>query len=230
MSEKKAWDESYKNKDNYVFYPHEEVIRFMSKFVAKQVGIGSYDTKHGCNYTPKLLDFGCGIGRHVKLAHDFKVEGYGIDISNEAIKAGRQMMVEMGVPELAERLIEGEGQGMPFDDGMFDFVVSHGVLDSMPFDTAMESMKEISRCMNANGLAYIDLVSGDDLAHHPEYRDEVVVDTQHEKNTVQSYFNWTKVCELVSGEFEVVDAVLSKRSSLLNRVSSSRYHLVLRKK
>ena len=33
-NKKDEWDESYKNKDNYMFYPHEDVIRFISKYIA----------------------------------------------------------------------------------------------------------------------------------------------------------------------------------------------------
>ena len=36
---KDAWDQSYNNKDNFVFFPHEEVIRFAANFVVKRIGI-----------------------------------------------------------------------------------------------------------------------------------------------------------------------------------------------
>ncbi len=32
-NQKYEWDKSYQNLDNFVFYPHEEVIRFVSKFI-----------------------------------------------------------------------------------------------------------------------------------------------------------------------------------------------------
>ena len=32
------WEKSYKNFDNFLFYPHEEVIRFVSKYIRKKVG------------------------------------------------------------------------------------------------------------------------------------------------------------------------------------------------
>jgi hypothetical protein len=31
------WDESYKRGDNYVWYPHEEIIRFISNYVKKGI-------------------------------------------------------------------------------------------------------------------------------------------------------------------------------------------------
>ncbi len=32
-NKKEFWEESYLKKDNFVFYPHEEVIRFFSKYI-----------------------------------------------------------------------------------------------------------------------------------------------------------------------------------------------------
>jgi len=39
-NQKKKWEESYLNRDNFVFYPHEEVIRFVSKSIRKRIGLG----------------------------------------------------------------------------------------------------------------------------------------------------------------------------------------------
>ena len=39
---KDDWDKSYDNRDNFVFYPHEEVIRFVSKFIRKKIGLTDF--------------------------------------------------------------------------------------------------------------------------------------------------------------------------------------------
>lgn len=228
MDEKAAWDISYQNKDNFVFYPHEEVIRFVSKYVAKMRGLGQFDVQHQLPHCPKLLDFGCGIGRHVKFAAEYGVDAYGVDLSSQAIEAGQKLFLEQGLALLAEKLKVGNGMALPYEDDTFDFVVSHGVLDSMPFVTAKASMLELSRCTQSGGLAYIDVICGDDYAHHAEYCEEESVNTEHEKDTIQSYFNWGKVGLLIENTFEVVEAKVIKTSSVTSRYSSSRYHLVLK--
>ena len=35
---KEEWESSYGSGDNMVFYPHEEVIRFVSRFIKKRLG------------------------------------------------------------------------------------------------------------------------------------------------------------------------------------------------
>lgn len=36
------WNSSYENRDNFVFYPHEEIIRFVSKYIRKRVGLDEF--------------------------------------------------------------------------------------------------------------------------------------------------------------------------------------------
>ena len=52
----KNWDKSYKNRDNYIFYPHEEIIRFISKYIRKRVGLNEFT--YIDNNSPKVLDIG----------------------------------------------------------------------------------------------------------------------------------------------------------------------------
>ncbi len=39
MDYKKIWDKSYENKDNYLFYPNEEVIRFLNKYIERRTNL-----------------------------------------------------------------------------------------------------------------------------------------------------------------------------------------------
>jgi len=41
-NDQEAWEESYRRGDNFVFYPHEEVIRFVSKYIRKRVGLNEF--------------------------------------------------------------------------------------------------------------------------------------------------------------------------------------------
>lgn len=36
------WEESYRRKENFVFYPHEELIRFVSKYIRKRTGLAQW--------------------------------------------------------------------------------------------------------------------------------------------------------------------------------------------
>jgi SAM-dependent methyltransferase len=223
------WDRSYRNRDNFVFYPHEEVIRFVSKYIRKRTGLDeSRDVVPDAGHT-RVLDLGCGIGRHVIYCHEMGLESFGVDLSAEAIQVAVEWAARRGIPDPRSRIMQGDIRRLPWEDGFFRCAVSHGVLDSMPFDIARAACTELARVMAAGGLVYCDLISGDDSAHAREYSGEEVVTTSHERGTVQLYFNLQKIHALVGGLFEIVECILIRREEVVHGGYSSRYHLVLKK-
>ncbi|WPC41040.1 class I SAM-dependent methyltransferase [Clostridium sp. JS66] len=220
------WNNSYKSKDNFVFYPHEEVIRFISKYIKKRVGINKFVTISDAR---KCLDLGCGIGRHVIYLDENNFEAYGIDLSDEAINFAKEWCEKLKKYELKNRIKVGTITDMPYEDGYFDFVVSHGVLDSMPFDIAGKAVEETHRVIKNEGLFYFDVVSGCDYEHFREYDGEEVVNTQHENGTTQSYFNWNKIELLIQDKFKIKEAILIQRESVISRSKNSRYHIIAEK-
>lgn len=183
------WNEAYKEgRGNILFYPNEEIIRFVNKYVRKRTGIE--DFKDIMNLTEAewknfaSLDLGCGIGRHIKYLDESGLNPYGIDLSGEAIREGKQWMCLMGKNYLADRLTVGSVMELPYNDDFFNISVSHGVLDSMPRSIAEKGLEETYRVLKKGGLMYFDFymdtVKGED---HEE-----VVQTGFAKNTIVSYF------------------------------------------
>lgn len=223
----REWNESFSGKDNYVFYPHEEIIRFTSKYIRKKIGFNDYEDHRYYPKKPKIIDLGCGMGRHVKFFDEYNLDCYGIDLSEVALNSAKQLFTKQGLSHLNKKLFLGSLTEMPFQDNLFDFAVSHGVYDSMPFDVAKKAMQEASRCLKNGALFYLDLVSGDDNNHAPEFCGEEVVETTHEKGTIQSFFNWHKIAELLDESFIIKEAFLIKKTSIINPSFHSRYHLIL---
>lgn len=223
------WDNSYRNRDNFVFYPHEEVIRFVSKFIRKRIGLDEYkDVAHKADKA-RVLDLGCGIGRHVIYCHEMGLDAYGVDLSDTAIQFAIDWAARKGVNEPGQKIQQGDIRQLPWADSYFDYAVSHGVLDSMPFEIARAACKELARKMTKDGLFYCDLISGDDSKHSREYNGEEVVATDHEHGTIQLYFNLSKINAMIDGVFEIVECILIRREEVLRGGYASRYHLILKK-
>lgn len=226
---KTDWEKSYENRDNFVFYPHEEVIRFVSKYIRKRTGLNEYVDVAPHEKGKRVLDLGCGIGRHVVYCHEMGLEAYGIDLSEVAIKVAREWAVQKQFANPQDLILQGDIISLPWGNNFFDYAVSHGVLDSMPFEIAKSACIELARAMLVGGLFYCDLISGDDSQHAREFSGEEVVNTAHELGTIQLYFNMGKILAMIDGVFEVVESNLIRREDVLRGGYTSRYHLVLRK-
>lgn len=226
---KSDWDKSYEKRDNFVFYPHEEVIRFVSKFIRKRVGLNDFLNAAPDSAEGKVLDLGCGIGRHVIYCHEMGLDAYGVDLSDTAVTIARQWGEKKGLPSPEDRIRQGDVRQLPWADGFFNYVVSHGVLDSMPFDIARAACVELARVMPVGGLFYCDLISGDDSRHAREFCGEEIVTSVHEQGTIQLYFNFETIRTMIKGIFEIFECNLIRRENCLQGGYTSRYHLILRR-
>lgn len=221
------WNLSYKNRDNFVFYPHEDVIRFISKYITKRVGLDAFSDVNEYENRPKVLDFGCGIGRHVKLLDEFGLDAYGFDLSKEAIQTAQENFLRQNLKHLVNKVIVSDITNLPYDGKAFDFMLSHGVLDSMPFEIAKKGMSELHRCLKDGGLIYFDLIATEDSSFNGE--SQRVVDTKHENGTIQYYYDLSKINELLDGLFAIKEVVLSTKNYLEHDVKISRYHVTIQK-
>ena len=224
---RKEWDESYERNENHILYPHDEVVKFLNRFVRKKMGDNVFrdilvkDDFDGRSI--RGLDYGCGIGRMTMLLHEFNLEAYGVDISKTSIQKAKNLF-----PIINNRYLLLDGNSIPFDNEYFDITICESVIDSMHFGVAKEVMKELERV--TNNYVFISFISGDNLKNNHEYCGEEIVNTLHEKGTVQSYYNWNKILELIEPHlFEIVWARLIIEESLIDCYKGGRYYVVLKK-
>jgi ubiquinone/menaquinone biosynthesis C-methylase UbiE len=121
---------------------------------------GEYDSAHGHEREPehrialtrivealnrigakRVLDVGSGTGRGIGyLLADGGFDVHGI----EPVPALIERAVENGIPR--ERLTQGSGERLPFDDGSFDAVLAIGVLHHVPdADAVIAEMQRVAR-------------------------------------------------------------------------------------
>jgi SAM-dependent methyltransferase len=208
------------------------MIRFISKYFVKKTDIDQLTKSSLYSGDKELrgLDFGCGIGRGVFLMDDFDIDAYGIDISDYALKQARKIAVHRGRKKLDSHfeLYDGLSE-LPYSNGYFDMIVSHGVFDSMPFEIARINMLKLSQVIKSGGYFYLDLISDD--SNHPEGFDgEEIVKTMHEKDTIQSYFTMEKLKRMILGTGFVIEEVIKRRAEdVMTQNYHSRLHIVLKK-
>jgi SAM-dependent methyltransferase len=203
MEEK--WNAVYsKEKFGEMWYPSEGTIRFAARYLQRRVGIDSYDVKREVR---RILDAGCGNGRHVTFFAEQGFNVYGIDTSERAVEIANAWLARNG---LKADLRVGDIEKLSFDDRYFDVVISYGVLDHITFSKAKKAVQEFMRVLDDNGYLYISLRStkSSDYGRGEEVtKNTFVLQEGYEKGLIQHFFDFEEIKELLEG-FEIFDIEL----------------------
>lgn len=137
-----TWDELFRQDEFRWREPHPQVVDF-SKLL-KERG------------ARRVLDLGCGAGRHLVYLARESFETFGIDISPTGLEHAAQWLAEQG---LQAELKESDVAAIPYPDAFFDGVISihviyHGTLNHM-----RRAIFEVHRTLRAGGLAFLTFQS-----------------------------------------------------------------------
>lgn len=196
-----GWDKVYSEKYMTMWYPNEDIIRFCSSLIQKKLTLDKYDVKRKVE---RVLDLGCGNGRHAMYFARQGIKASGIDISAQAIAWAKEWAQSEG---LDADFRVGDITNLPYEDDTFDAVVTHGVLDHVPMTTATKAAREVHRVLKPNGLFYCDLRSAEDYEFgvgSEVARNEFIVTDGFEKDLVQHFFNEDEIKTLVDGLFRII--------------------------
>ena len=117
-----------------------------------------YD-KLGLQSGDKILDLGCGFGRHAFEAARRGADVVALDAGRdevEGVAATFAAMVEAGelaADALNTAAVQGDALHLPFPDGSFDRVICSEVLEHIPDDIG--AMRELARVLRPGGTMAI---------------------------------------------------------------------------
>ncbi len=143
------WDELHKIPRFRPQYPSEFVTRFLFNNFPREQRIGGI----------KVLDIGCGAGRHVKLFAEQGFDVSGIDFSREAITHANEML---GRFNLNAEMVYGDVRELPYKDNSFDAAVSFGVFDYLDSKGMKKAISEMFRVLKTKAKAFVLVRTSDD--------------------------------------------------------------------
>jgi len=149
---KNAWNEVFK-KDGIIFTKPQKSIYRIVRFFNK-------------NRVKRVLDLGCGSGRHlVYLAkHGFDV--YGIDIAEEGIKIARNWLTKEG---LRAHLKVGDiYKKLPYKDNFFDAIICIRTLNHGKIEWIRRCIREMERILKPKGLIFLTVRKHVSKKHIPK--------------------------------------------------------------
>jgi len=136
---KLGWDRAFKKEGKIFVKPHRDMAR-IAKFFKKE-GIR------------KVLDLGCGSGRHLVYLAKRGFDAYGIDIARHGIKIAKDWLKK---ERLKANLKVGDiYKKLPYKNNFFDAIISIKTLHHGKIGDIRKLIKEMQRILKPNGLIFI---------------------------------------------------------------------------
>lgn len=179
------WENEFENGWKNGTKPNKHLLHFLGR----------------CNPGSKILDVGCGDGRHLVLMAQQGYHMTGLELTKNGISTTKAKLKEK---KLVADIIQGTFHTLPFNDYTFDHVISVQALHYNDWDGAQRSFQEISRMLPPNGLFFFRARSD---KGHWRPTDEKLAD------------NGITRKEIRGGEFQVIvhDYTLAELKELANQ-------------
>jgi len=132
------WDDVFAKKGKYFTEPHPDMERLAKLFSEKGIR--------------RILDLGCGTGRHLLFLLKRGFEVYGLDGSPNGLEIAKNWITEENLSsELVCQKIEHK---FPYKDGFFDAVISIQVIHHNLMKDIIFTVKEIERILKPEGFIF----------------------------------------------------------------------------
>ena len=177
----KAWDAIWRTEEGRRWWlePEPWVVSRLTRF--KNEGV------------QRVLDLGCGLGRHSVLLATEGFQVYGLDNSPAGLQFALQWAEREGVPvglALAEM-----GQ-LPYARDSFDLIVAWNVIYHGTLESIRQTVAEVERCLRPGGYLLCSLISTRN--EHCGVGQEIekgtyVISDHEEKNVPHHYFDQAEI-------------------------------------
>ena len=133
------WDDVFAEKGKYFTTPHPDMERLANLFREKGVR--------------RILDLGCGTGRHLLFLLKKGFEVYGLDGSPNGLEIAKNWLTEENLSsELTCQKVEYE---FPYKDSFFDAVISIQVIHHNLMKDIKFTVNEILRTLKTEGFIFL---------------------------------------------------------------------------
>lgn len=153
-SMQKRWEAAHEMPRFRPAYPHEQVVRWAFR-----------NLDRNANPKVKVLDLGCGAGRHAIFFAEEGFDAYGCDISAVGLRELQLSAQQRGVTVQTHQT---PGHDLShYGDSTFDAILCFGVIYYMALAEAEQLIREVFRVLRPNGtLCFVVRNLGDSRLLH----------------------------------------------------------------
>ncbi len=174
----KYWNTLYKEKGIVQKEPSKKVLEAIKFFKEKRI--------------EKILDLGCGTGRHTTLLVKENFEVHGCDNSEDALKIIKEILVdnEFRLCDMTKLL---------YNDGYFDGIICYQVIQHGKIADIKKSISEMHRVLKKGGYLFLVVIS----TKHPKFQtgEEIEPNTKINTDDIDGYMPHHFFSELEMKEF-----------------------------
>lgn len=120
----------------------------------------------------KILDLGCGTGRHTSYLIDNGFDVYACDVSENAISIAKQTLKEVEF-KICDMI------SLPYKDEFFSGIYCDHVIQHSTVNNIKKAIGEISRVLKKNGILFLTVAS----TKHPKFLTGEEIETNTKINT-----------------------------------------------
>lgn len=154
----------------------------------------------------RVLDLGCGVGRHALRFAQLGFETYAVDGSEAGLAFTQQVAA---ASQLTVTTAQGSMLKLPYADGFFDYVLAFNVIYHGDRSVVSQAIAEIRRVLQPHGVFQGTMLSkrnrkygrGNEIAP-----DTFVIPDDGDKDHPHFYCNAKELCHLFEG-FELLNLV-----------------------
>ncbi len=140
-----SWNSIFKKKGRVFTSPHPDMI-----------DIVDYLKERGAK---RVLDLGCGTGRHLVLFANEGFEVFGLDSAPEGIEIAKNWLTEKNLS--CNLIVHRMEEKFPYQDLFFDAVISIQAIHHNKIEKIKFTIKEIERVLKPRGLLFITVPTFD---------------------------------------------------------------------
>ncbi|MFW9802672.1 MAG: class I SAM-dependent methyltransferase [Candidatus Thorarchaeota archaeon] len=132
------WEDIFEEKGRVFTEPHQDMERVVQVFQEHHV--------------KRVLDVGCGSGRHLVFLSKNGFDTYGFDVSRSALSLAQKWLQEEGLQATIIR--HQMEERFPYEDSFFDAVVSTQVIHHNRMREILFTVGEIERVLRSGGVLF----------------------------------------------------------------------------
>jgi cyclopropane fatty-acyl-phospholipid synthase-like methyltransferase len=133
---RQRWDSLHQDPRFRPQYPQDQVVRWAFRSIDRSA-------------KPRVLDLGCGAGRHAIFFASIGCETYACDISAEGVKALDERASAAGLR--IDTKVTGAHDLGAYQSASFDAICCYGVLYYLALEEARKAIDEMHRVLKPNG-------------------------------------------------------------------------------